>query len=219
MKNLRKTYRKYKEKLKRPLRRLKLKHTDFSIISNNCWSGTAVYIPFGLRYTTPTVGLFFMDEDYMRFISRLRWYLDQPLRFIDPHQSKHYDRLSDNGKNDLTYPVAVIGGDVEIHFLHYKSREEAAEKWHRRCQRINFDKLLVKMSIRDSGYDRTRMLRQFQTLPYKHKICFSPCPFVPNGNDADNDIVHVPELEGLIGDETRLTLKYINIYSLLNSLE
>ncbi len=50
-------------------RRRRLKHTDFSIISNNCWAGTAVYQPFGLKYNTPTVGLFFMDEDYICFFS------------------------------------------------------------------------------------------------------------------------------------------------------
>ncbi|MDE6218484.1 MAG: DUF1919 domain-containing protein, partial [Muribaculaceae bacterium] len=47
-------------------RRRKLKHNDFTIISNNCWAGTAVYQPFGLKYNTPTVGLFIIDEDYIQ---------------------------------------------------------------------------------------------------------------------------------------------------------
>lgn len=218
MGNLRKTYRKLKYKVKQRLRRLRLRHTDFSIISNNCWAGTAVYMPFGLQYTTPTVGLFFMDEDYIRFISRLRWYLAQELRFISPRESRYYDCLSDGGAKELTYPIAIIGDDVEIHFLHYKSEGEAAEKWYRRVQRINFNKLLVKMSIRNSGYDLPQMLRQFKALPYKHKICFSP--LTPDG--ADKELIHVPELDELIrlgsGDETRMTLKHIDIYKLLNSL-
>ena len=217
MLGLRIKYRQYKEKLKRPLRRLRLRHTDFSIISNNCWSGTAVYIPFGLKYTTPTVGLFFMDEDYMRFISRLRWYLAQDLRFIPARQSRYYDHLSHHGERPLTYPVAVLGGDVEIHFLHYKTEQEAAEKWHRRLARINFDKLFVKMSIRDSGYDISQMLQKFKSLPYKNKLCFSPMPL----SASDKEIVHVPELEQLNilgGDETDLTLKYIDIYDVLNTL-
>ena len=196
--------------------RRKLRCTDFSIISNNCWAGTAVYQPFGLKYNTPTVGLFIMDEDYIRFIENLKWYLNQSLQFIEPRESKFYDKISKGGPATISYPIATIGSDVEIHFLHYHSKEEAENKWLRRVKRVNFDRLLVKMSLRDSGYDKTAMLDRFCGLPYKNKLCFSPVDY------PSSEVIYVPDLETLNlvgGDETESTLKYIDITKVLNSIE
>lgn len=111
--------------------RRKLKSTEFSVISNNCWAGTAIYQPFGLKYNTPTVGLFLMDEDYIRFLERLEWYLQQTPRFIRPEQSKYYDKISNNGNVQVSYPIAIIGDDVELFFMHYHSEQEALTKWQR----------------------------------------------------------------------------------------
>lgn len=195
-------------------KRRKLRFTDFSIISNNCWAGTAVYQPFGLKYNTPTVGLFIMDEDYIRFLENLKWYIVQKPVYIKPENSKYYDKISDCGTKPVTYPIATIGDDIELHFLHYHSEDEALSKWIRRVNRVNFDKLLVKMSLRDSGFDREAMLKRFSSLPFKNKICFSPIQY-PSIN-----VIYVPELETLNligGDETELTLKHIDIIDVLNS--
>lgn len=199
-------------------RRSKLKYKDFTIISNNCWAGTAVYKPFGLKYNTPTVGLFIMDEDYMRFLQRLEWYLDQPLKFIRPLESRYYDTISNHGQRPTTYPIAVIGKDVEVHFLHYQDEAEASSKWNRRVKRINFERLLVKMSLRDGSGDYDAMIQRFKSLPYRHSVCFSPIP----DKEGDARIVCVPELQKLNivgGDETSYTLSKINIVEFLNSLE
>ena len=53
--------------LKSP-RRKYLRNTDFSIICNNCWAGY-VYRRFGLPYLTPTVGLYFFPEDFLKLCS------------------------------------------------------------------------------------------------------------------------------------------------------
>lgn len=195
--------------------RKKLRFTDFSIISNNCWAGTAVYQPFGLKYNTPTVGLFIMDEDYIQFIGNLKWYLSQSPIFISPEESKYYDKISAGGTKSVTYPIAKLGEDVELHFLHYHSEDEALTKWQRRVQRVNFDKLLVKMSLRDSGYNKISMLERFCSLPYKNKICFSSIEY------SSSEVVYVPELEKLNlvgGDETDYTLRHIDIITLLNTI-
>lgn len=199
-------------------RRSKLKYKDFTIISNNCWAGTAVYQPFGLKYNTPTVGLFIMDEDYIRFLERLEWYLKQPLSFISPQDSRYYDKISAHGTKDVKYPIAALGKDVELHFLHYKSPEEAFHKWERRKNRINFNRLIVKMSLRDNAYDIQQMHSRFKRLSYNNKFCFSPEPDA----DGSNEIITVPELRQLNlvgGDETEYTLQRIDVYALLNSID
>lgn len=199
-------------------RRRKLSCKDFSIISNNCWAGTAVYQPFGLKYNTPTVGLFIMDEDYIQFIEKINYYITQPLEFIDPRKSKYYFKISNGGKSEIKYPIATLDGDIEIHFLHYNNPKEALAKWQRRVKRINWNKLVVKMSLRDSGYDIERMLRRFEALPFKNKICFTPeCP----ESIKSNDIIVIPELLDLNlvgGDETDCTLQHIDIIKLLNNI-
>lgn len=50
--------------------RRKLKNTEFTIISNNCWGGF-IYQKYGLKYQSPTIGLFFMGKDYIKFCSNV----------------------------------------------------------------------------------------------------------------------------------------------------
>ena len=57
---------KAKNKYQCSLERKKLKHTDFCIISNNCWGGF-IYQKFGIKYNTPTIGLFIYERYYIKF--------------------------------------------------------------------------------------------------------------------------------------------------------
>lgn len=60
---------------------------------------------------------------------------------------------------------------VEIFFLHYKSEEEAKEKWDRRVKRVNRQKLLVKFNDQNGCTEED--IRTFDALPFKNKICFA----------------------------------------------
>ena len=193
--------------------RRKLKCTDFSIISNNCWGGL-IYQQFGLQYTSPTIGLFFMDEDYLKFVEKLDFYLVQPLQFINPRTSKHYNYLYREHDKEITYPVARLA-DIEIFFMHYHSKEEAEKKWKYRTERLNRHRLLVKFSQRQSN--TVDILERFASLPLKNKLCFTPLQY----ESSQCNIVHIEALKQLNiqgGDETSLTLESIDIYKVLNNL-
>lgn len=199
-------------------RRRKLNVRDFTIISNNCWAGTAVYQPFGLKYNTPTIGLFFMDDDYIRFLERFDCYVRLTPIFIAPQRSRYYNKISKDGTTPVSYPIATLGDDVEIHFLHYHSSQEALIKWQRRAARINRNKLLIKASLRDTASARANdFIHRFEALTFRNKICF-----VPFENCTQCDCcVYVPELSQLEligGDETNATLSHIDIYSVLNGI-
>lgn len=58
--------------------------------------------------------------------------------------------------------------DIEIRFNHYKTFEEAVEKWEERKRRINWDNLYV-MAI-DGDNCSEESLQRFDALPYKHKV-------------------------------------------------
>lgn len=150
-----------------PLRRRRLKRDDFTIISNNCWAGS-VYRYFGLPYKSPTAGLFFFAKDYVKFCSRLMHYTSVPLEFINPKDSAHYAFLA--SKDELQVPIARLD-DIEVIFLHYPTRVEAEKKWRRRCERINWDNLLIKFSQMNEC--EIQDLVDFDNLPFERKICFT----------------------------------------------
>lgn len=116
----------------RRLRRLELSQHDFTIISNNCWGGH-VYRRYGLPYLSPTVGLYFYSDDYIKFVSDLDYYTKQTLEFISWRESKHKDELLSRGQTNV--PIGILGNNVEIIFCitHQKKmllrngREEAKE--------------------------------------------------------------------------------------------
>ena len=149
-------------------RRKKIKDSNFTIISNNCWGGF-IYQSYGLKYNTPTIGLFFMAEDYLRFISNIKKYIKMELEFIKPNESHSYEMIKYKS-NFGTYPIGRLG-DVEIHFLHYKSDKEAKEKWERRAKRINYEKILYKFSNQNNCSDE--LIEKFSKMKLKNKICFT----------------------------------------------
>lgn len=185
--------------------RLRIKNTDFTIISNNCWGGF-IYQMLKLPYNTPTIGLFMYASDYVEFCSNIKYYINQNIEFIEYKESKYYNK---DKKDDIKYPIGKIN-DIEIHFMHYKSKEEAQIKWERRKLRINWDNIIFKFSQKDLC---TRQdILKFNKLQYKNKICFT------YENDIENTI-YIPELKN-IGkvDETELTMKYLNIIKYLNKI-
>lgn len=191
-------------------RRKQIKCKDFSIISNNCWGGL-VYQYFGLRYNSPTVGLFIMDDDYIKFLERLDHYLQQPLRFIKIDESRYKEKLASESTAKNNYPIAILD-DIEIHFLHYHSEEEAELKWNARKARINYDNLIIKMSQRSSN--DCHILERFAALPYKNKICFTEFEYI------GKEFVFVPELKYLNiqgGDETPFVMARLNLVEFLST--
>lgn len=150
------------------LRRKKINKTEFTIISNNCWAGL-VYESYGLPKQTPTVGMYFMADEYIKFVSDLRHYTSCEMSFIEPLKARHRDFYVQD-KRFGTYPIAMVD-DVEIALLHYRTEKEASEKWKRRCKRIQWDHLLVKMNDQN-GCSRENM-ESFIKLPYSNKVFFT----------------------------------------------
>ena len=149
-------------------RSIELKNRDFTIISNNCWGGM-IYESYNLKKNTPTVGLFFLADDYIKFVSNIKDYVKQDLLFIKKEQSKNKEYF----KNDVkfgTYPIGKLG-DIEIYFLHYKSEDEALKKWNRRLKRINYNNIILKFN--DQNGCTLDNVNDFFSLPYKNKLFFT----------------------------------------------
>lgn len=158
----------YKLKLNKFLRlkfaKYRKVNKNFTIISNNCWSGI-VYESYNMEKMSPTVGAFFMADDYIKFISNLKHYLSLKIEFIDYKDSKYYDK-----NKNITYPIGRLD-DIEIFFVHYHSKEEVLEKWKRRIERINYQNIIFKFN--DQNNCSLKNVEDFIKLPYKNKLLFS----------------------------------------------
>lgn len=149
-------------------RRKKINNTDFTIISNNCW-GAHVYRRYGLPYNSPTIGLYFFAEEYIKFLSDLKNNIDGEIRFITPSQSKYRDFLFSIGQQNVI--IGVINDSIEVVFLHYKTQEEALTKWRRRAARVNYDNLIVKFS--EMNLCTETLVNEFIGLNFDRKILLS----------------------------------------------
>ena len=167
---------KYDRKLFGNYHQKDLKNKQFTIISNNCWGGL-VYEYYNLQKQSPTVGLFFMADDYIRFVSSLHEYLSAELEFLNPEESKWKEYWDGKDSRFGSYPIGRLnlrrGGaeTVEIFFLHYHSDEEARANWERRCERINWNKLIVKFN--DQNGCTEEHIKRFIGLDFKHKAFFT----------------------------------------------
>lgn len=191
-----------------PIRRKSIINKKFTIISNNCWAGH-VYRYFSLPYLTPTVGLYFFSEDYVRFLENLKEYLSMKLEFIQLEDSKYYEVLIERGGKDVSCPIGKLG-DIEIVFLHYKTKEEAYEKWNRRVSRICWDNLFVKMSEQNNC--SVDLMKRFEQLPYK-KVLFTSKDY-----NFPSQVVYTEFLgKGQVLNDTTHFRRYINLPKWLNS--
>ncbi len=155
--------------LTRKSRRKKINKDDFTLISNNCWGG-AVYEAYDLPKGSPTVGLYFVAEEFIKFASNLKYYLEEcEMTFVKPEEARH-KAFYETEKKWGEYPIAHLD-DVEIAMLHFHSEEEVVEKWKRRCERINYDRLIVKMN--DQNQCAREHVLAFLNLPLENKLFFT----------------------------------------------
>lgn len=138
---------------------------QFVIISNNCFGGQ-VYQWLGKTYNTPFVGLYLNGPCYLKLLQNFDYYLKQDLEFIQesiyPKTKKHW------------YPIGKLD-DIEVHFSHYDSQEEAMEKWTRRKKRMleteEKNRLFPVLVERDNVDEQ--IVKEFHKIPFENKLSFS----------------------------------------------
>ena len=147
---------------------LNLIDKNFSIICNNCLGGF-IYQYYNIEYRTPTLGLFFLARDYVKFLSDIKFYLTKQLEFINPIESIYYENFK-NLAGFMEFPIAKLY-DIEIFFMHYKNKEEVIEKWIRRINKINWNNLIIIFAENETC--NLEIIKQFDDLQFQNKICFT----------------------------------------------
>lgn len=177
------------------------------MISNDCW-GAEVYRHFDLAYHTPFVGLFMMAPCYIKLLQNLPQFLSSPLTF--QKHSKYPEMEAFRASREKQYPIGLLDGEVEVHFLHYQSWEQAQETWSKRVDRVNYNNLFVKFDASKDGANRD-LAKTFSQLPFKNKIILSK-EYIP-------DIPYSLHIKGWVSDGAKmykLSLRELNIISWLN---
>lgn len=146
-----------------------------TFISQNCIGGV-LYHDLGLQFLSPTINTFIPEPGFVKMVLNLRYYMEQELVM----------RWGEE------YPIGMLD-DVEIHFMHYETCQEAKDAWDRRKVRINWDKIFVIGTDRD-GFD-DEVYKLWKQIPYP-KILFTAHP------EFTEDAVYYPEYaeDGQVGD-------------------
>ena len=129
-----------------------------TIFSNHCWGGFT-YNNLGMEFLSPTINMFFSDEDYIKFLKQPKFYLEQELKFYKWQFEKNFKR---------DFPVASCA-DILLYFNHATDFICAKTDWERRIKRIKWDNLFCMMQTCNPNIEE-----QFNNLPYDKKICFVP---------------------------------------------
>lgn len=134
--------------------RKKLTNDEFTILCNTCIGGVICH-DLGKRFLSPTVNLYIRPHDFVKFMENLDHYLNSDIVEVE---------------SKLKYPVGKLD-DILLYFKHYKTFDEAVDKWNDRKARINYDNIYVMMT--DRWCCPKSDLEKFEKLPYEHKICFT----------------------------------------------
>ena len=134
-----------------------LLNRDFTIISNNCIAGIICH-DLNVTFNTPTINLFFSNlSEFIKYVNNLSVYSNSD--------------LVEKSNNDKEYPVGYLIhdlGNIELHFMHYHSFEEAKNKWIERSKRINYENIYVVMEL--GIYTTQDLFDEFNNIVYKNKV-------------------------------------------------
>jgi uncharacterized protein (DUF1919 family) len=125
-----------------------------------------------LPYLSPTIGLYFYAPCFIELLKDLKTTINLPLTFVE---SSKYEDANVFRNENFKYPIGRLGTGIEIQFLHYKTEEDARDKWERRKQRINWDNLFIACTDRDGMTEQ--LMTAFDELPYEKKVIFAGQPY------------------------------------------
>lgn len=163
------TYRILQQKYLNIERLVQIRKAPLTIFSNNCWGGLT-YHSLDMEFFSPLINMAIGEKDFITFLKRPYYYMMQKIEFT---------RIAELSSG-MRFPQGKCD-DIILNFLHYKTFEEAEQKWEKRKERINWNNLFIEMATDNKG-----VVEEFMELPFENKICF--VPFESN----EKSLVYIP---------------------------
>lgn len=117
------------------INRKRLKNPYCTIFCSNCNAGM-MYHDLNIKMMSPTINLYILPRDFVRFMNNLQFYLNVELQ-------EDIEMTKEKG-----FPVGQLN-DIHVFFVHYDSFEQAREKWNERKGRVDLDNYCAVMTERD----------------------------------------------------------------------
>ena len=142
---------------------------DFTLLTSDCMAGL-IYHTMGRQFLSPTINMSIRDPDFLKLLSDMDYYFQHEIEFVEsPH-----------------YPIGYIGeGDkrIKINFEHYKTNDEAREKWYARGKRMtdNVFVVVADQKLTDEQMEQFRHLEDH--LPIRRKVMFTWDPARADGKE------------------------------------
>lgn len=139
---------------------------SYTIISDDCWAGQ-LEKQLGIAYSTPTVGLYIVGNDYINFIKNICMPNASQLDFVESAED---------------FPVAVTPF-TKLYFMHFKDEKEALDKFSRRFKRIDYDNIFFKIDLGKPGVTEQEIV-EWNNMKLPNSVAFYPpsvTQFVHNG--------------------------------------
>ena len=142
---------------------------DFTLLTSDCMAGL-IYHTMGRRFLSPTINMSIRDPDFLKLLSDFDYYFEHEIEFVE----------------SPNYPVGCIGeGDkrIKINFEHFKTNEEAREKWYARKKRMT-DGLFVVVADQNLTEEQIEQFRRLEEhLPIRRKVMFTWNPERADGKE------------------------------------
>lgn len=165
-------YLKYAQSRINEKNRRKLINKDAVIIANDC-TGGFLYKYLDMEYHSPFMWLNIDSTDFITILKNFDSFMNGEIR-EDSEESKKQG-----------FPVGIGHEGEKIYFRHYKTFEEAIEKWERRKGRMireqdNNGRYIYETDhigfMLTEGNTEKDTLIDFSNLPYRHKVAFVSDP-------------------------------------------
>ena len=124
----------------------------------------------GIQYTSPTMWIQILSEEYPRFCKNLKYYMDCDVKEYREFSDKHRKQIVNLVGMMPDFPCGIID-DVVILFRHYNSFEQAKEKWDKRKQRIDYEHLICMFVVESDKYINEAI--EFGKLNLKNSVLFT----------------------------------------------
>lgn len=162
-----------------------IKDSDVSIVSDTCISGN-LYNRLGLRFNTPFINTRIHQDDYIKLINNIDYYINEPLHNYTDNKLNIEDINLNITKSDINwgrtgYPYGKLG-DLLIHCVHDTSYDEYLIKWNKRKARFNSRNMVALMVIdndeiarefHESKFNGKKVGIYYKKTPYKEILCLN----------------------------------------------